>query len=402
MVVHSAQRLRNLFFFLFLAILTSTGNTFGFPIIYPKGTTIYKPAKVYEGYTIFVSYAINTILLVNMEGDICHYWTSPADYHVQYAEPLTNGHLLAHIRYRSDADGRRSLLAEVDWNSNIVWEYIASADYSWFHHDFERLENGNTLILCGELKNVPVISPQDVVDDYIIEVNPDGEIVWEWHTCEHFDEFGFSDEAKELIFKQGGDWAHTNSIQSLPVNSLGDPRFNEGNILVSQRESNIIFVIDKNTGEIVWKIGPDDSLTIGQHNVQMIRDGLTGAGNIIVFDNGGIAGYPSNCRLYSRITEIAPVLKTIVWKYNALESHLPIGSFFSAFISGVQRLPNGNTLVNEGQNGRFFEITQDNEIVWEYINPFFGVETLNSHTYRQNKVYRVWRVDLDWPQLESR
>ena len=83
----------------------------------------------------------------------------------------------------------------------------------------------------------------------------------------------------------------------------------------------------------------------------MIRDGLTGAVNIIVFDNGGIAGYPSNCRLYSRIIEIAPVLK---------------------------------------------------QIVWEYINPFFGVETLNSHTYRQNKVYRVWRVDLDWPQLESR
>jgi hypothetical protein len=113
----------------------------------------------------------------------------------------------------------------------------------------------------------------------------------------------------------------------------------------------------------------------------MIRDGLTGAVNIIVFDNGGIAGYPGNCRLYSRIIEIAPVLKQIVWEYNTLESHLPIGSFFSAFISGVQRLPNGNSLVNEGQNGRFFEITQDNEIVWEYINPFFGVETLNSHTY---------------------
>ncbi|MBC2696156.1 MAG: hypothetical protein HF982_12960 [Desulfobacteraceae bacterium] len=87
-------------------------------------------------------------------------------------------------------------------------------------------------MLACRYRNVPEISPITILDDYIIEVNPQGEIVWEWYTYEHFGEFGFSDEAEELISAHGGDWAHTNSIQSLPENSLGDPKFKKGNILV--------------------------------------------------------------------------------------------------------------------------------------------------------------------------
>ena len=43
--------------------------------------------------------------------------------------------------------------------------------------------------------------------------------------------------------------------------------------------------------------------------------------------------------------------------------------WYSSFISGSQRLPNGNTLICSGADGRFFEITPDNKKVWEYINP---------------------------------
>ena len=46
--------------------------------------------------------------------------------------------------------------------------------------------------------------------------------------------------------------------------------------------------------------------------------------------------------------------------------------FYSSNISGVQRLPNGNTLVTEGANGRLFEVASDRKIVWEYMYPLFG------------------------------
>ena len=66
------------------------------------------------------------------------------------------------------------------------------------------------------------------------------------------------------------------------------------------------------------------------------------------------------------ILEIDPKTNEIVWEYNDRKN-----LFYSPVCSGAQRLPNGNTFICESTKGRFFEITPDGEIVWEYINPFF-------------------------------
>ena len=58
----------------------------------------------------------------------------------------------------------------------------------------------------------------------------------------------------------------------------------------------------------------------------------------------------------------------IVWSFA---SRLP-NSFYSYNISGVQRLPNGNTLGISGRHGHFFQVTPEGEVVWEYINPVIG------------------------------
>jgi hypothetical protein len=49
-----------------------------------------------------------------------------------------------------------------------------------------------------------------------------------------------------------------------------------------------------------------------------------------------------------------------------------IGRDNGGSVAARQRLPNGNTLVNEGWFGRFFEVTADGTVVWEYVNPYFG------------------------------
>ena len=54
------------------------------------------------------------------------------------------------------------------------------------------------------------------------------------------------------------------------------------------------------------------------------------------------------------------------WSYTAPDTY----SFYSAFISGAQRLDNGNTLITQGMSGRFFEVTPEKEIVWEYWQPY--------------------------------
>jgi len=82
---------------------------------------------------------------------------------------------------------------------------------------------------------------------------------------------GLSPEALGLIYEQGRDWSHTNSIHSLPANPLSDPRFKEGNILVSQRDTSIVFIIDRPSGDIVWKTDPNQGISLGQHSPQLLR-----------------------------------------------------------------------------------------------------------------------------------
>jgi hypothetical protein len=54
------------------------------------------------------------------------------------------------------------------------------------------------------------------------------------------------------------------------------------------------------------------------------------------------------------------------WTYSAPNK----SDFYSWFISGAQRLPNGNTLINSGAVGIVFEVTPEKEIVWKFSNPF--------------------------------
>jgi hypothetical protein len=85
------------------------------------------------------------------------------------------------------------------------------------------------------------------------------------------------------------------------------------------------------------------------------------------------------------VIEIDPIGQVIVWAYSGDKNKRTLRSFFSPYLSGAQRLPNGNTLISEGEWGRSFEVAQDGEIVWEYI------------TGLGMKIYRTYRVDNDWP-----
>ncbi len=93
-----------------------------------------------------------------------------------------------------------------------------------------------------------------------------------------------------------------------------------------------------------------------------------------MFDNQGDAGYPSVQRglvSASRVLEIDPLKKQIVWQYTAEDSQQPGWAFYSAFISSARRPPNGQYADRRvRQNGRFFQVTPGGEIVREYVSPY--------------------------------
>jgi hypothetical protein len=128
-----------------------------------------------------------------------------------------------------------------------------------------------------------------------------------------------------------------------------------------------------------------DQKLFRQHNAHWIPKGHPGEGNLLVFNNG--SGRPGNAA-YSSVDELALPVDADgryahkpgtaygpdkpVWSYTAPKKE----EFYSSFISGAQRLLNGNTLICSGANGTIFEVTPGKEVVWKYVNPSKGGRAL--------------------------
>lgn len=291
---------------------------------------------------------------------------------------------------------------------------------------------GNMLILGHEWHTNPAINKNPLMDDVMFEVDESGKVLWKWRAADHVDEFGFSAEARQSMKNwqpgneknkvKGFDWWHQNCASFLGPNKwydAGDIRFHPDNIILDSREANILLIVDPKSGKVVWRLGPDylqkDDTRIGQivgpHNTHMIPRGLPGEGNVLVYDNGGQAGYGAPTGLdptgrmvvqrgYSRVVEFDPVSKTVIWEYSVKNRKKPWALFgywdYSPFISSAQRLPNGNTLICEGSNGRIVEVTADHEIVWEYVSPYPG------NIPGTNYVYRAYRIPYEWAPEAAR
>ena len=307
------------------------------------GVTILKREKCDDSITLYSSRLTEEAHLIDLDGTEVHQWAFPQDGMWHYAEMLPNGNLVAIIK---EAEGAHpGVIFELDWDSNLVWKADVAA-----HHDFDRLSNGNTLVVCREYVTDEEIRPGDLKSDVILELEPGGKTVWEWHAHEHAREMA---GMVHITFPRAErDWGHMNTVESLPDGPAAkDSRFRAGNVLFSCRTIDTIGVIDRDTGDLAWAWGP--GVLDKQHMPTMLPNG-----HILVYDNGLAAKR-------TRILEIDPITCDIVWQYEAD----PPSSFFSPSRGSNQRLPNGNTFVADSDSGRLFEVTPDGEMVWEFFTP---------------------------------
>lgn len=424
-------------------LLAGTVLLWSYPSVFPHGTTIYYPEKACSGYTLF---CVDTFgaFLIDMRGNVVRHWKNvgTVDHPVKM---MPGGHVMGATGKpgRIIGDEESNDLAIVDWDDNIIWSYPKAG----MHHDFERtgnpvgyyapgmdplLQGGKTLILSNKIVNRKKITDRPLLDDILYIIDEKGQKIWEWLASSHIEEMGFSIEARNTMYrypnyvmsrtpgKVGGDWIHINTASWLGPNrwyDRGDERFHPENIIYDGRQTNTTGIIDHKTGKIVWHLGPDFEsteelrdigCTVGLHHAHMIPKGLPGEGHILIFDNGGFAGFGApnptspfgmnNARReYSRVVEIDPVKMKIVWEYNANKAgSRDLAKFFSDYVSSAQRLPNGNTLITEGAFGRLFEVTREYKTVWEYISPYYQEEE------NFNMVYRAYRVPYSYvPQLKA-
>ncbi|MEE7502636.1 aryl-sulfate sulfotransferase [Methylobacterium mesophilicum] len=359
------------------------------PTVYPRGVTIHDGDAAYPTDVMF-SAADGNSYLIDMDGKVLKTWPHkgepakivdpaliggrkgvvgfPLDLVDSDAIPGLDGVGLVPGQATKKVDKTFGL---VTWDGKVLWQWSgpASVGAALQHHDWDRLPNGNMLILSYVMRDNKAFSTGKIVDDMLYEVDQDGKVVWSWSATDHLREFGFTaDQLKLVHASTSPDYLHVNAAVALGPNhweKAGDKRFAADNIIFSSRNANLIAIISRETGHVVWRMGPNlppqaqgrtaaklprpVDQTSGQHDVHMIPDGLPGAGNLLVFDNEGEAGYPPVPRPLlggSRILEIDPVADTVVWQYVGSMSDRPNWTFFSPFISSAQRLPNGNTLID--------------------------------------------------------
>ena len=414
--------------------------------VYPTGVTIFDPEKAYCCYTLFDG-RDGKSHLVDMNGVERKQWNYlgfPTEMLAPDLKGGIRGNVLVQLSGRPvpgpikyDNLFNNQEIGEVDWAGKVVWRWgLAAPEGAASQNcDWDRLADGNTLIISTLARHRPQFASHDVEEEIIREIDPAGKIVWEYAVTDHLHEYGLDQAGLDLIFAQRptgvleGGYLSITSLHGLGPNKWhdgGDDRFDPSHILLGSREANFVVIISKKIGGVVWRLGPTYAETgvhesfrvydgrvprpvdqiSGIFDAHMIPPGLPGTGNILLVDNQAPSGLPP-IRLGmfhgSRVLEIDPVRNEIVWQYSGATSERDVWTFGTSFLGSARRLPNGNTLINEGMHGRLFQVTREGEIVWEYINPYFSTPSITDGVVKANWVYRAQPVPYDWvPEATGR
>jgi hypothetical protein len=446
----------------------------GFRIVRRESTTqtvglFLNTAGACPGYTLMSPMHSTNTYLLNNAGQYVHKWISTGE-PGRSSYLLENGHLIRASAVMnggpSTGGGEGGRIEEYDWDNHLVWAFdYYSANYI-AHHDFKVLPNGNVLVLACEKKtyaeviaagfNPNVLDPSIATEgymlpDYLVEVKPTkpygGAIVWEWHIWDHLiqdysaakSNYGIVANHPELMNAGGvGNdriqqfWNHVNGIDY-------NAQFDQ--VMLSIRNNSELFIIDHGTtttqsaghtggrynkgGDILYRWGNPQQYGRGtaasrmlfqQHHTHWIDANCPGAGNILIFNNGIGRGYSS-------VDEIVPPVdaagnysltagatfgpSSLAWTYKGN----PTSAFYSAEISGAQRLPNGNTLICEGVKGNLFEVTAAGQIVWQYVCPVTTSPLVQGSVIPadpgkagqyMNAVFRVTRYTPDFPGFQAK
>lgn len=380
--------------------------------------------------------------LVNTSGEMVHRWKTITPgyeglgYRIEKTARLTEaGSIIQGISTAGHRMEGERALQELDWEGNLVWDFQDPREGFRYHHNFKRIWNNHlndwTIIFTSSF---PMTQEQAIAagadpsiewtarPDGVVEVDRNGTVVWQWWSLDHvvqdknpdWPNYGVLAEHPErfdLNWGAGlvGDFIHQNALD---YNQTLDQ------IVVNNDKVGELYVIDHGgtfvagdfeaskklaagpKGDIIFRWGnpavydsgavptydADGNVTsegdrhlFHHHDTQWIKEGLPGAGNFLIFENGSRRAGPHRSELleiypYAGNYPEAPYLSElaaggptnqIVWSFTARQPN----SFSSRNISGLQRLANGNTLGTAGRHGHIFQVTPEGEVVWEYINP---------------------------------
>lgn len=254
----------------------------------------------------------------------------------------------------------------MDSLENITDSVYCQNGYIADNHDFMALSNGNYILFSYDEQTyaTDTISPngsanQNVIGLVIQELDANHNLIFEWSSWDHF---YLSNYSQTNFSNSSIDFLHCNAIDI----------DEDGHFLISNRTISEITKIHRTTGDIIWRFGGEQSdFTFTndypfskQHCIKSL-----GANRYLMYDNGNLSDLYTGGNKRSRAVEyeldLNNLTATKVWDFVHPDS------LFTPSIGSVQRLENGNTLINFGNNqivnrgSVIIEVKPNNEIVFE-------------------------------------
>lgn len=428
----------------------------------------YDKKNAQAGYTLIAPTKSDNIFLINNLGQTVHEWKTN-HYPGLDTKLLPNGQLLRTYDTGLAQDfpmgGRGGGIELINWDGSVAWDWQYSSPEHVLHHDAMMMPNGD--ILTSAWVKIPEaealakgVNPENidplshtVWDNRIIEVSPKtSKIVWQWDAYDHLTQnYNANDpnygnpadfprriDANYFQYVTKPDWLHVNAVD---YNAKTDQ------IIVSAREFNEVWIIDHSTttaeaatssggkyghgGDLLYRYGNPAAYGHGdesnrtfflQHDIHWIPDGLPGAGDILLFNNGDpTVGHSYSSALELALPEAADgsyLLQadnefypaTEVWRYEPRG----VNKFFSQFMGSAERLPNGDTLITDAMAGNVFEVKTkpndsqgrfggrvDNYVVWDYQNNHFDRGLDAQGRKKTPSLFRSYKYVPDYSGLKQ-
>ena len=262
---------------------------------------------------------------------------------------LPNGDVVFNVEYIGTA--------RVDACGDLLWKSVNGN-----HHSVERAKDGSfwtpsvSKTPRQSSKRYPEGYPglnKPVWIDYALRLSETGDVLERINILDVI----YDSELSRYIAKQvphvQKDLSHMNDVEPLsPALANEYPLFEEGDLLVSLRNLNLVFVFDPETLEVKWHA---QDPFVQQHDPDFVGEGW-----ITVFDNNR----PWTDAKGSRILRFRPHSDSLQLQFPTA----PSDTFYTPKRGKMQRLDNDNLLLTESQRGRLLEVTPDGRVVWEWIH----------------------------------
>lgn len=338
----------------------------------------------------------NQIRLIAADGKEMHRWTadffaiwpdadkvlkdrpvpkSEFNYFIQGMAPQSDGSLLVNFGQLGSA--------MLDKCSNLVWRSDLQTHHSvtptgdgqyWVPGVISLADTPDELFPAGmNRKQMGALSADNLSKGYnnsAVLFDADGKVVREISVLQAVYDAGLENALYTSLQEVPNDPIHLNDIEVVtePLAAKIEG-VEEGDLLLSLREMNMIAILDDETGKLKWeKQGP----WLRQHDLDITPDG-----RIEIFNNRSkdVGKWVDT----SQVVAFDPA-------NGSVEVLYPVGKddrFYTYIMGAHQALPNGNRMITESTAGRVFEVTPAGEIVWDYRLPYDGeVASLFSYAIR--------------------